>query len=115
MAGLFADARAMSRRVVHDTMSVEASYIAPGASVGTLLNVRQPHKMGLAGDMSNDGYPEVMVGIDTVIFDREELVSKSVVPVRLGRVVLGDGTVLSLESRHPYDGPIKEVWSVRSL
>lgn len=115
MAGVFAEARALARRVVHDTMSVAASYFAPGASEPVEVNVRQPHKMGLTGDLSNDGYPEVMVGIDSVIFDREELSQKSIVPARLARVVMADGTVLSLESRHPSDGPIKEVWSVRVL
>lgn len=108
----FAQARLTARRAVHDTMRVAAVYTAPGQSVGTDVYVRWHHKMGLSGDVDNAGYAQMMVGIETVIFDRAELAEKGVTPERTGLVTLTDGTVLSLDALHPQDGPVKQVWSV---
>jgi hypothetical protein len=108
----FAQARVIARRAVHDTMRVSAQYRAPGQSTPTDLHVRWHHKMGLSGDVDNAGYAQLMVGVETIVLDKDELAEKGVVPERGATVTLGDGTVLSLDAKHPGDGPVKVVWSV---
>lgn len=111
----FASARKQARRAVHDTMSVTVNYFAPGESVPVELRARWHHKMGVSGDIDNAGYAQMMVGVEVLIFDKDELAEKGIVLQRTGEVTLADGPVLSLEVKHPEDGPIKEVWSVRAL
>lgn len=112
MAFDFAQARQQARRAVHDTMRVLGQYRAPGQSTSTDIYVRWHHKMGLSGDVDNAGYAQLMVGVETLVLDKDELVEKGIVPERGATVTLGDGTVLSLDARHPGDGPVKVVWSV---
>jgi len=112
MAFDFAQARVLARRTVHDTMRVLGSYTPPGGSTATDVYVRWHHKMGLSGDIDNAGYAQMMVGVEVLVFDADELSQKSIVLQRAGQVTLQDGTVLSLDAKHPHDGPIKAVWSV---
>jgi hypothetical protein len=108
----FAQARGLARRTVHDTMRVAGSYVAPGGSSPVELYVRWHHKMGLSGDIDNAGYAQMMVGVEVLIFDKDELTEKGVTLQFGGEVSLAGGVVLSLGAKHPDDGPVKEVWSV---
>lgn len=105
-----------ARRVVHDTMKVEAQYQDPSAvGAWTVLHVRWHDRLTMVGNVVDTGYADVLEGIDRIIFDREELVEKGVTLSREGRVKFGpafQNIVLNLEALELTEGPINVVWKV---
>lgn len=116
MAFDFAALKAAARRTVHDTLSVPASYMAPGSTVAVELRVRWYNKLAINGDLVEAGYAEMIEGINRVFFDRAELAEKGVSLQFGGRLTMtGEGmggTVLSLASQEPDIGPVVTVWRV---
>lgn len=103
---------AAARRVVHDTMGVAVNYEDPFTPGLVGLRVRWHNRIALMGDLVDTGYPNVVEGVNRVVFDRDELNEKGVVLHTGGQVTLGDGTVLILDHREPHVGPLREIWGV---
>lgn len=116
--------KASTRRAVHDVFKVGATYQDHTMSQPVPVSVRWHNKIGVIGQETNQGYAEVIEGVDRVIFNREELEQTKyitdnrmpITPIKGGRVTLMDAlynnAVLVLDSREPIVGPVDEVWSV---
>lgn len=116
--------KASTRRAVHKTFKVRALYQDQYMKEPIPVSVRWHNKIGVIGQETNQGYAEVIEGVDRVIFNREELESiKSItesgnplVPIKGGRIQLVDAlynnATLVLDSREPIVGPVDEVWNV---
>lgn len=112
-----AAAVAKHRRVVHDGMKVEATYEhASNPGVVTPLTVRWHNKLLVQGNLVEAGYVDAIEGVNSVVFDREELSQKNIVLQVGGRVRPThpgyNGAVLTLETQQPDTGPINRVWGV---
>jgi hypothetical protein len=107
---------AQARRVVHSTFGENAVYSHRSASGETKISVRWHNRIALRGNISDDGYSDIIEGVNRVFFNKEELALKSIVLQRGGRVTLTDalnnGVVLVLDSQEPDVGPINEIWNI---
>lgn len=116
--------KAMSRRAVHDTFKVQATYQDQFLESPVPVYVRWHNRIGVIGQETSQGYAEVIEGIDRIIFSREELeethlisgTGKPVKPMKNGVVTLVDplfnNAKLVLDTKQPDVGPIDEVWNV---
>lgn len=109
----FAQAKARMRRIVHNTMRVEATYQDACMLEAVGLRVRfHTKRLSPFGDIG-EGYAEVIENADRVVFDTEELTMLGIVPSKGGIVVLkDDGFVLRLATKDEKTGPIEEIWTV---
>jgi hypothetical protein len=114
----FADLKQFSRQQLHDTLAVAALYSHPTLADPVDVGVRWHDRIIQFGDlqhggMSNEGYAEVIEGIDQLVFDRGELVTKALVLVRGGIVEIPQYELkFALDTRKPIDGPVNEAWQV---
>lgn len=120
----WASLKASTRRAVHDTFKVNALYQDAFMSQPLAVSVRWHNKIGVVGQDTNDGYAEVIEGVDRLIFNREELQrlahvtdnNQPLYPTKGGKVKLTDplfnGAVLVLDTKEPTTGPVDEVWNV---
>lgn len=111
----FAQLKHDARRAIHDTMRVTCDYTATGIPSGTQLGVRWHNKINRMGDLENQGYAEIVEGIDRMIFDLEELSAKGITLVRNGVVTLPEimGSIsFALDVQEPDTGPIERIWLV---
>lgn len=110
---------AQARRVVRKTFGESARYEHPSAVGGVDLSVKWSGRLALQGNIGDDGYSDVITGVNRVFFNVEELNEKSLVLQKGGRLTLTDtlnqGTVLILDSMEPHKGPINEIWNVGVL
>jgi hypothetical protein len=113
----FASLKAKSRRIVHDTLAVDAKYRSGPAATPVDLRVRWHYTI------ANTSAPETgqtarqlavdIEGPERVVFDREELAEKGINPVRAATVEIpAYGVTLQLETAEPITGPIDLVWIV---
>lgn len=115
MAFEFTSALANMRKIVHVTMGHPAVYRATRTSAPVGITVRWHDKLVMQGDLANQGFSQVLEGVDRVIFNREELAQKNVVLHFGGTVTLGpswDNAVLNLEALEPSHGPGDVIWKV---
>lgn len=110
----FAKAKVALRRTVHKTFGVQAFYSDSTVTVPVEMSARWHNKIDRFGDLDNQGYAELIQGIDRVIFDVAEA---RTVGVRRGGEIrfpeLGDPQpAFILNTREPDSGPHDEVWSV---
>lgn len=108
---------ARTRQIVHEAMSVNATYEHPSSlGVVTALTVRWHDRRVQQGNMIEAGWPDVQSGIDRVIFNKTELSEKNIVLARGGRVTLtdpaNDGIVLTLDNLEVATGPVNVAWGV---
>lgn len=111
----FAQLKHDARRAIHDTMKVTCGYVAPGVPPGTQLGVRWHNKINRMGDLENQGYAEIVEGIDRMIFDLAELSEKGITLTRDGLVTLPalmGGIEFALDVQEPDTGPIERIWLV---
>lgn len=115
----FAKAKAHARRVVHDTLSIDAVYWDRSLAAPVPLKVRWHYKQAPVGDMENGGYPMYLDLVQKVIFDKAELALKGVTVVRGGRVRItapGFEGYLAIDSEDGENiGPVVEAWRVGKL
>lgn len=112
--------KALARGTVHDTFRVPATYQDNTLDAPVDISVRYHTKIAQTGDLESAGYAEVLVGVDRIIFNRDELSSALVgSPLKLrhkGVVTLThpkfNGAQFWLETREPIDGPVDEIWNV---
>lgn len=111
----FAQLKHDARRALHDTLKVTCEYAAPGVAPGTTLGVRWHNKISRHGDLENQGYAEIVEGIDRMIFDLAELSEKGITLVRDGIVTmpaLMGGFSFALDVQEADTGPIERIWLV---
>lgn len=107
-------ARTQMRRDVHAAFSYAATYEDSVAVVPVPITVRWHAKTERVGNIDGGDYAEILSTINQLLFNSEELASKSLTLRRGGLVKLtgfGDYPLL-LDVREPPDGPVKVVWTV---
>lgn len=112
----FAAAKARVRQIVHNTLSVSATYLDDTLDEAQTLNVRWHDKINRLGNLDNMGWAEQIEGIDRIIFNLPEVTSKSLV-LRQGGVVtltaaLYGSVEFTLQAQEPVVGPIEVIWLV---
>lgn len=112
MAFNFAKAKANLRRVVHETLAVDALYQDASMSDPLPIRVRWHTKIDRFGDLAGAGYAEVIEGVHRIILSKESARLMGV--KRTGIITIPDyaGARLQLEEREPEDGPYEEIWQV---
>lgn len=129
MAFSFAKAKALVRRTVHKTFGVPALYKDSSLSTPVGISARWHNKIERIGDLDNQGYAEIIQGIDRVIFDVSD--ARRIGIKRHGEIYFpelsaglgvslggnlggsGDGPpAFILTAREPSSGPHEEVWLV---
>ncbi len=113
----WADIKAETRKAVHAAFAISASYVGPTSfDVSQNLRVRWHPAGSRIGDLVGaSGYAEIVTAADRVIFDRDELAARAIVPARGGLVTLtvaGESVDLRLDTKVEYDGPVTEIWQV---
>jgi hypothetical protein len=108
----FAQAKARMRRVVHDTMAVDATYLDATMVAAVGLRVRfHTRRVSAIGGMG-DGYAEVIENAERIVFDVEELTAAGVTPIKGGIVTLtDDGFCLRLVTLDEATGPVEQIWT----
>ena len=114
MAFDFASAISHVRRVVHDTLAVEATYTDASVSDPAAIRVRWATKMLLAGDLEGSGYAEMLQGVDRIVLIPSDTPT---ITFRKGGVVTltatqFDGIAFKLDLKEESNGPLEEVWKV---
>lgn len=116
MAFDFAAVKARARRVVHDTMAVDAEYLDDSLAAPEPLRIRWHNKIVQGGDLEDAGYSMMIEGVDRVIFDQAELLLKAVEIQRGGKLRLlapqYNGAILIMGEREPEFGPVEQIWFV---
>lgn len=104
--------KAKSRRVVHDTFGVAATYAPPGSTAGPLpIKVRHHTREVRLGDLDREGYAETAEDINRLVFWRADID-----PVQYGIVIItSSGLRYRLEIRVKQDDKKLAVWDVVSL
>ena len=118
MAFSFAKAKSLVRRTVHKTFGVPAFYKDSSLSTPVAISARWHNKIERMGDLDNQGYAEIIQGIDRVLFDATE--ARTVGVKRLGEVSFPElaATPTSaiptfiLSTRETETGPDREIWLV---
>lgn len=108
----FAQAKARMRRIVHDTMAVDATYQDATMIAAVGLRVRfHTRRVSAIGGMG-DGYAEVVENAERIVFDADELAALGVTLVKGGLVTLtDDGYVLRLVTLDEATGPVEQIWT----
>lgn len=108
----FADAKKLVRRTVHKTFAVPALYQADSVSTPVACKARWHSKIEKTGDLDNEGWAQVIEGIDRVIFDVDEATTLGV--SRGGKIIFPDlgNIAFELDTQEDPDGPIEEIWLV---
>jgi hypothetical protein len=95
---------------------VSAVYTDDSEPAGVELKVRFHTKINRFGDMLDQGWSEMVEGVNRLIFDKDELYEKGVIPANGGVVTLsysgGDVISLVLHVAEPDSGPIEAIWQV---
>jgi hypothetical protein len=123
----FAALKIATRRIVHSTFGVAATYTAPITGVVTNFHVRWNNKQGQFTDGDSKAYAVVLEGVDRILFSADEIATPytdengvtwgGVTPVRLGIVTIPQYNATltyKLDTKVPADGPINVAWNVAS-
>lgn len=108
-----AQIKANARRALHGALSVSAKLQRGSESFD--VTVRWHSKTMLYGADASDGYAQTIEGLDSIIFNGEELLERSLVPQRGDTIVMPDlyqGAQLVLQEMEPLRGPIEQKWRV---
>lgn len=117
------------RRIVHQTFGVPAFYKDSSLSAPVPVTARWHSKIDRFGDLDQQGYAELIQGIDRVIFSAHDARRINVqrggiimfpslgagLGVALGAPLDGEGIAppgFILQDREPPNGPYEEVWNV---
>lgn len=107
----FADLKSLTRRVVHTTLGVSAFYQDDSMSAPEPVRARWHNKIDRFGDLQQQGYAELVEGIDRIIlFPRDT----PTLNFRTGGVVTFTnwGISFRLQTLEPMDGLDQAVWQV---
>lgn len=121
--------KAQVRRTVHETFGVRAFYKDASISAPIETRARWHNRIEKFGDLDQQGYAEIIQGIDRIIFEAAEARRLNVrrggivmfpdfgagLGVSLGAPLDGEGiapAAFILQDREPSSGPFEEVWNV---
>jgi hypothetical protein len=112
MAFDFAALKSATRRVVHDTLGVTALYQDDAMSAPVAIKARYlKQKVDRYGDLVEQGYAEVVEGIDRVVLFPCDYQTLNF--ARGGLLTFPDYKLtFRLELMEPADGPLQSVWQV---
>lgn len=114
MAFDFAALKAKTRRVVHNTLAVEAFYQDDSMSAPQPIRARWHNKVDRFGDLMDQGYAEVVQGVDRVVLFPTDYPTLNF--VRGGVVTFPSyRRAFRLEILEPSDGPYRAVWQVVTI
>lgn len=113
----FAKTKALVRQTVHKTFGVPALYMDSTKQQPVAVRVRWHSRIERTGDLDNQGYAEVIQGIDRIVFLSSEArlngVKKNGTVKILNPLEPGvDEPTFSLSTRDPNTGPVEEIWNV---
>lgn len=112
----FAELKSQARQALHDALAVSAQYMDDDLVMPVDITVRWHNKIDRFGDLESGGYPEVVDGINRMIFNIPELTEKGLQLHAGGEVTITapgfNNAVLVLASMEPRVGPIEEIWMV---
>lgn len=115
--GSITEIMANMRRVVRKTFGENATYSHPSSgAMAVPISVSWHNRIGIQGNLGNEGFTDLIEGINRAIFNREELAEKNLVLYKGGRITLtdplNDGVVLILDSMESHVGTVNEIWNV---
>lgn len=112
MAFDFAAAKKLVRREVHKTLAVPALYQADSVSTPQDIRARWHSKIEKSGNLENEGWAEVIEGVDRVIFNVDD--ARALGVARGGKITFPDlgNVAFLLDTMEDPDGPIEEIWLV---
>lgn len=104
----WADIKAQARQTVHETFSVDAWYTPRGLpEMPDPVAVRLHSGDKKIGDLSREGYAEVIEHLESVVFDKLQVTTSY-----KGSVRFADGRQFILDFKHPDDGSQFVKWDV---
>jgi hypothetical protein len=112
----FAEAKTKARRILRDYLGFDGLYNDDTGITDYPVKVRFHTKIRRFGDLIEAGYPEVIEGVDRLIFDRDKLAEDNMVlrtggTVKLTHADYQDITLI-LDSQEPITGSVEVVWNV---
>lgn len=114
MAFDFAALKATTRRVVHDTLGVPAFYQDNSMSAPQPIRARWYNKDAQLGDLMDQGYAEVVQGVDRVVVFPCDYPTLNF--IRGGVVTFpGYQRAFRLDVLEDADGPLKAIWQSVSV
>lgn len=113
----FSKLKAQVRQTVHKTFGVPALYADSATPSPVDVRVRWHSRIEQVGDLENQGYANVIQGVDRIVFlssDARSLgVKKNGTVKILNSFEPGvDEPVFVLVAREPKTGPVEEIWNV---
>lgn len=101
------------RKVVHEALSVSALY-SDSVVTNIPITVRWHSKISVHGDLENQGYAQILEGVDRLLFYDAELAAATLELQRGGQIVIAayQNATFELDVRQPTDGPVNVIWSV---
>lgn len=113
MAFNFADAKAMTRRVVHDTLGVPAHVKSTSMSTPVDITARLHEATTMYGDLLDQGYAQTLEAVDRIVLIPSDL-PVGVVAKQNSEITFEHrpGIIFVLQTKEPSDGPLEEVWTV---
>ena len=107
---------AQARRVVHRTFGETAVYTDPHSGAEYPISVRWHNRVAIRGNLADEGYSDIIEGVNRAFFNTEELNQNGITLHKAGMVRLthplnGD-VILILDSMEPRVGPVQEIWNV---
>jgi hypothetical protein len=111
----FAAAKTKARQIVRDYMAFDGLY-SDNTVTDIPLKVRFHTKIKTFGDLIEAGYSEVIEGVNRLIFDKDELITKGITLKTGGKVTLQNpgytDIILVLDSQEPITGSVEVVWDI---
>lgn len=112
MAFDFASVKAQARRVLHDTLAVQAFYQDNSMIGPEEIRARWHNKQVLPmGDLNNEGYADVLEGVDRIVLFPGD--TPGITFRKNGTVTFPDyGLAFTLDTLEPRSGALQAVWKV---
>lgn len=115
----FAALKAQTRRIVHDTLAIDAAYEDANLAGPIALRIRWHNKLLTNLESQDEGYSTFLTSVKRIIFDRDELAAKGVVIQRGGKLKITspgfNNAVLAIDTRDTMAGPTEEIWMVGKI
>lgn len=112
----FAQAKSAARRAVHAAFGVQAFYTDASISAQVETRARLHTRLSRPfGDVNNDGYTEIIEGIDRIVLIPEDTDGYPITLLRGGVMTfptMFPGIKFVLEHEQPNDGPLEVSWAV---
>lgn len=114
-----ASAIALARRTVNTTLAVQAFYMDASMSAPVETRARLHSRIDRFGDLENQGYAEVVEGVDRIVLIPQDVNGNPLVLRENGTMTFpqigGPDIKVVLRVREPADGPLNETWQVSRL